>query len=98
MQLRRITIKCSPEINLYDATFCSVLAVNIVNYGSLPKIVNLASPELMRNTDYGDVFYKMQRSAGSLECLKDAQIELGKGNTLNYRELLQLCNVCARCR
>jgi hypothetical protein len=31
------------------AIFCSVLAANIDYYGSLPKTLNLTSPELMRN-------------------------------------------------
>ncbi len=41
--------QCSPKVSPCDAIFFSILAVNIANYGSLPKTLNLTPPKLMRN-------------------------------------------------
>jgi hypothetical protein len=40
--------QCSPKVSPGGAIFYSVLAANIIYYGSLPKTLNLSPPELMR--------------------------------------------------
>jgi hypothetical protein len=42
--------QCSPEVSPGGAIFRSILAANIANYGLLPKTLNMAPPELMRNS------------------------------------------------